>query len=139
MSTLSASDFAALLRDELQARGISRKDFAGTVRVSRNTVTSWTRGRYRPDHEHGERIAAALGMSIDELHGRAMRQPSAGRVAAASRRLPRADREAERIVRQLAALELDRSLEAIRRATPDLLRVLADARDFAPRGKGAVR
>jgi hypothetical protein len=68
-----------------------------------------------------------------------MRQPSAGRVAAASRRLPRADREAERIVRQLAALELDRSLEAIRRATPDLLRVLADARDFAPRGKGAVR
>jgi transcriptional regulator with XRE-family HTH domain len=141
MSTSSApSDFAARLSDALKSRAISRKEFAGIVGVSRNTVTSWTRGRYRPDHEHCGRIATALGMSIDELFGRATPPRRNGEPASPLKHTAAsADHEAQRIVRALAVLELEEPLEGLQRITPSILRVLADARAHARTGNGTAR
>jgi transcriptional regulator with XRE-family HTH domain len=70
-------DFATRFREALAYRGISYKKFAGMVHVSPNTVSNWATGRYKPDHEHLQQIAAALDMTLDELHGR--RYPGARR------------------------------------------------------------
>jgi transcriptional regulator with XRE-family HTH domain len=130
--------FAALLTDGLQRRGINRKDFAGMVKVSRNTVTNWTKGRYRPDHEHTERIAVALGMSIDQLHGRTTRSAQKGSAPRRQQHTPPLpDHEAQRIVRELGALKIDEPLETLRRATPQLLRVLSDAQAYVTRDNRA--
>lgn len=141
MSTSPAPhDFPAVLRATLERRGLSSAELAERVSVSRNTVTNWTKGTYRPDHEHSKRIAMVLGLTIDELHGRT------GAPSRRGHRPPRtttsaavADQEARGIVRRLAALGLEEALERIQRASPDLLRVLAEARAHAAREKDTGR
>jgi transcriptional regulator with XRE-family HTH domain len=127
-------DFAARLRDALSARGISRKQFAGLVDVSQNTVTSWATGRYRPDHGNLVRIAAALGLTLDELHAAPV--PAAPRATPPTG--PRADasagdESADAIIRQLAGLDLDGALRALHGAAPDLMQALSEARSYATR------
>ena len=101
--------------------------------VSENTVTSWTTGRYRPGHGNLVRIADALGMTLDEFHGAAV--PAVASSASSSG--PRADERddtAQWIVEQLARLDVDARLKQLERATPDLMRLLADARRHAQGG-----
>jgi transcriptional regulator with XRE-family HTH domain len=116
-------DFAATLREALDRRGFSHARFAGVVDVSENTVSSWVTGRYRPGHKNLVRIAAALEMSLDELHEQRVPAPAVTTAIARSR-----DDVAREIVEQLAQLDVDARLEQLQRATPNLLRLLAEAR-----------
>lgn len=129
----SPHDFASRLREVLETRGVTRKQLALTVGVSQNTVTSWARGRYRPGHRNLARIAAALEMTLDDLHESGVPPDSPGRVP----RGPAADDEARRVVGQIAA-DLDASLQTIGRVTPDLMRALDAARAFAERATGSA-
>lgn len=115
----------------LKARGMRRKELAARVRVSPNSVTNWATGRYCPDHEHTARIASALGTSIDELHGVRTATP----VPLVPNDDPGVtpDAEAQRIVRALAALDLDDPLEALRLVTAPLLEVVAAAKRHTSR------
>jgi transcriptional regulator with XRE-family HTH domain len=140
MATPPPPDFAAVLRQELENRDISQQEFAGMVGVSENSVSSWITGKFRPSHERSEEIAAALGMTLDQLHGRTAPPPPAAPAAApppSATATP--DEEARRIVQQLAALQIDQPIERLRDVTPDLLQVLADARAHAAQGNGAGR
>jgi transcriptional regulator with XRE-family HTH domain len=138
MSTASApNDFAQRLRELLKQRGLSNTQFAAQLEVSENSVSSWTTGKYRPGHVRGEKIAAALGMTMDELHGKGPPVPATPAVApspppqatTAIAPTPTSTHpEAQRIVRELAALDLDGALDSIRQATPPLLGILAAAR-----------
>jgi transcriptional regulator with XRE-family HTH domain len=135
MGTVPPShDFAVRLRDALSARGISRKEFAAMVDVSQNTVTNWATGRYRPDHWNLVRIASALEMTLDELHGDSvpMATPDVTPAGLRGDTSPPPD-AADQIIRDFARLDLDAPLEALRGAAPDLMRLLADARRYAAR------
>jgi transcriptional regulator with XRE-family HTH domain len=109
---------------------LSRSELAKRVGVSQNTVTSWTTGRYTPGHRNLSSIATVLGMTLDQLHGvHVSRMPSpptgprpAGDIEPA---------EAQRLVAEIASIDLAASLQALQRATPDLMRVLARARALA--------
>jgi transcriptional regulator with XRE-family HTH domain len=128
------NDFGTFLRDALRAKGISRKELAARVAVSQNTVSSWTKGRFLPDHTHSEQIAAALEISIDQLHGRTPPEPLAKEPRGAHQMPARPmDQEARRIIEQLATLQVDEPLQGLHRATPELLRVLEEARAAAGR------
>lgn len=60
---------ATALREVLASRGISRKTLAERVGVSRNTVTSWTTGRYRPRTGHARKLAEELSLPLETLTG----------------------------------------------------------------------
>ena len=141
-ATSSSNDFGDRLKATIKQQGMTSKQLAEKLRVSPNSVTSWTRGRYRPDHEHTAEIATALGVTIDELHGRA--EPAAQPPPGASSPAPAAavtqaaastpgagDAEAHRIVAALAALDLEPTIEAVQRATPPLMEILAAVRRHA--------
>jgi transcriptional regulator with XRE-family HTH domain len=127
-------DFGPRLDRMLKERGMPRKELAARVRVSPNSVTNWATGRYRPDHAHTARIASALGTSIDELHGVPTASSTAFRPDVEPGVTP--DAEAQRIVRALAALDLEDPLEAMRLATAPLLEVVAAAKRHAARRNG---
>lgn len=48
---------------------MSSSQLARRVGVSKNTVTSWTRGVHEPSAGHVRRIADAIGISVGELLG----------------------------------------------------------------------
>lgn len=128
--------FNDVLVDELRERGMTNKNLADLIDVSENTVSNWTTGTYTPRHPRMERIAGALNLTIDELHGRAA--PAALQPGSTSSSTPaalatsaRRGREAERIVAALAALDLEGMLDAVQRATPPLMEILAAARRHA--------
>jgi transcriptional regulator with XRE-family HTH domain len=113
-----------VLRTALRDRGLNGKDLAGIVDVSENTVSNWMTGKHSPSRSHSERIAGALDMSIDEIYGR----------APLSSRWQSAQREAQRLLRQLVELGTARAaLQEISAAVPPLLDVLADAQKLAER------
>lgn len=130
-------DFAARLRAALANRGLSRKQLAAAVGVSQNTVTSWTQGRYRPDHENLSRIASALTMTLDDLHGGAVPADVPSGPARGSRTDLSDEDEARRIVGELAAFDLDATLQQLGRIAPDLMQLLAAARAYAERHSAA--
>jgi transcriptional regulator with XRE-family HTH domain len=116
----------------LRGRGLNGKDLAGIVEVSENTVSNWMTGKHSPSRSHSERIAGVLGMSIDEIYGRAplssLRQSAAGDESDGTHA------EAQRLLRQLAELGTARAaLQEISAAVPPLLDVLADAQKLAER------
>jgi transcriptional regulator with XRE-family HTH domain len=134
-------EFRDVLRDELSQRGMTHKAFAGLIGVSENSVSSWTKGTYRPRHARMEAIAAQLNLTIDQLHGRpssttAPAAPAAPAGATSTSLPPIApppapappDDEAQRIVEALAALDLEGTVEALQRMTPPLMDILAAAR-----------
>lgn len=105
------------------------------VGVSTNTVSSWATGKHSPGRAHSEQIATSLGVSLDELYGRA----SGSSVPKAAGPDPddlSAD-AAQRLVQQLAALHAaGTALREISNAAPPLLDVLAQAQTLAERWSG---
>lgn len=121
-----------VLRGALRDRGLNGKDLAGIVDVSENTVSNWMTGKYSPSRSHTERIAGALGMSIDEIYGRAPAPPL--RRSAPGDESGRTYVDAQHLLRQLAELGTARAaLQEISAAVPPLLDVLADAQKLAER------
>ena len=51
--------------------GLSQKELADKLGVSRTTVTMWEAGGQYPRPENIIRLASVLGCTIDELFGRA--------------------------------------------------------------------
>ena len=50
-----------------KARGIRQEDFAKTLGVSRQTISSLERGRYNPSIFLAYKIARYFGMTIEEV------------------------------------------------------------------------
>lgn len=108
---------------------MTQVELARRVGVSTNTVSNWTRGRYEPGLHRLQQIADALSTSPAALLNE---KPSA---------LPRevseegtAVEEYRRVVAAVAALKIQPALDAVGAVTPDLLRVLADARRLTEGG-----
>jgi transcriptional regulator with XRE-family HTH domain len=132
--TPGAWSFDVLLRDALGRRGMSNKDLANVLQVSENTVSSWTTGRYRPGHDRAQRIAGALGLTMDQLYGRHRYKVQS---LPRQRRPPdRSAEEAQRIVRALAELDLEGPLGQLERLAPPLMEILAASRRVA---RGAAK
>jgi transcriptional regulator with XRE-family HTH domain len=110
-SASSEKLFAPRLRDALTARGQTGKALAQAVGVSENTVSNWLAGHHLPNHAHAVAVARHLQVDLDSLIGGG---PGATGI--------------DPLVRDLAALGLDEQLRALAAATPDLLRVLEEAR-----------
>jgi transcriptional regulator with XRE-family HTH domain len=117
---------------------MSHKALAVQLKVSENSVSNWTTGRFKPAHQRGEQIAGVLGMTLDELHGRSSARPSPSLAAqsASSTQLTR-EAEAERIVRQLATIDLDGAIRAVERVAPPLMEILASAREYSDQRRGS--
>ena len=50
-----------------KARGIRQEDFARSLGVSRQTISSLERGKYNPSIFLAHKIARAFGLSIEEV------------------------------------------------------------------------
>ena len=107
----SLAHFAPRLREALAARGWSGKLLASAVGVSQNTVSNWVAGRHVPTHAHLVAIAECLEVDLETLTG-----GTAGEVAQ------------DPLVARLLDLGIEDGLRRLAEATPDLLRVLDEAR-----------
>ena len=47
--------------------GLTQEDVAKHIRVSKNTVVNWEKGRSSPDIVQGKELAKLFGMSVDDL------------------------------------------------------------------------
>lgn len=123
------------LRQRLAERGLRARDLAEMVGVSTNTVSSWATGKHSPRRAHSEQIATSLGVSLDELYGRAPGS-SAPKAAGPDTDDLSAD-AAQRLVQQLADLQAaGTALRELSNAAPPLLDVLAQAQALAERWSG---
>ena len=109
---------------------MSNKDFAGLLGVSENSVSSWTTGQYQPRHTRIEQIAAALGVTVDHLHGAAPPAPAAPPPPSAASPPTTMDDAAEQIVRGLARLDLENTLATLQRVTPPLMDIFSAAQRY---------
>jgi transcriptional regulator with XRE-family HTH domain len=98
------------LRDLIRLKGTTAGAVAKEIRVSRNTLSNWSRGHTPIVPPHITALANALGVTIDELAGR---KPT------------EAEAEAQAVLRRL--VDNAGALRAISQAAPDLLAVLKDA------------
>ena len=49
--------------------GLSKTDVASALEVSVQTVRNWEDGTYAPTHDHLERFAALIGISLSQFWG----------------------------------------------------------------------
>ncbi len=119
---------------------MSNKDLAGALKVSENSVSNWTTGKYLPGHDRAQQIAGALGMTMDQLYGRTTTSTAASAPAqpAPPSQPAGADDEARQIIDRLAALELDTTLTEVQRITPPLMDILAAARRLVDQGNSGT-
>ena len=70
--------FAKKLRETLQSRGMTKRDFARKMGVTENTVWSWTKGHTQPNPQRISKIASILevteaflrtGLDAEETEG----------------------------------------------------------------------
>lgn len=128
MATPNPDDpVAVYLRQRLDETDTSRASLATAAGVSRNTVTSWTRGIHKPRRAQAAAIATALDTTPEAvLTGvappRADVEPSGAPPAGAT--------DAEAIVRRLAALDTDELGRAITAFANDFQAVLDEARAY---------
>jgi len=109
----STQDFAPRLQALLRERKVSGRRLARELGVSENTVSAWTRGRHLPNANRLQAIADELGVGVEALLPNAKSSPAA--LSSNADPTPPAREDIERALETLAA------------ATPDLLRLLETA------------
>lgn len=113
-----------MIRERRRALGNNQVDLAGLMGVDQSAISRWERGQ-RPDEVHFERLAAFLGISIEDLVRLAYESVIGDPAKPATANLP-SESEPEPAVR-LSALNSD--LEELRREDPEEYeRIVADVR-----------
>jgi transcriptional regulator with XRE-family HTH domain len=106
------------LRDLIRSRGLTAAGVATRIGVTKNTVTNWSVGNTRLVPKHLPALADLLGVTIDELAGRA----------------PKHSGDEERALLVLGRLlESAGAVRAISQAAPNLLDVLREAEETVKR------
>lgn len=59
------------LREIRKKRGLTQKKLAELSRVPRICISRYEAGKYHPGLENASKLAAALGVTVDELIGKA--------------------------------------------------------------------
>ena len=59
----------AILKEARNKAGLSQKDLADMMEVSRNTVINWEADKNKPDYDTLPELCAMLGISITDLFG----------------------------------------------------------------------
>ncbi len=103
----------------MTATGLAEK-----VGVSKNTVTNWTTGRYRPSGRHAGQLAAALDASVDAF----LTATTAAVVV--STEAPTAAPGPEQIVIKLARLDSGPATDAVVSLAEELAALLQEAQRF---------
>ncbi|HEX8689802.1 MAG TPA: helix-turn-helix transcriptional regulator [Solirubrobacterales bacterium] len=112
--------FAERLTAEIKRRKISHRRLAERIQTSTQSVTNWTQGRNEPNLRYLRRLAKVLDIPVARLFGEETRRGGESRAA-------------EALVRDLANLELQPPVTALRDSAPALLDVLSRAEKQARR------
>ena len=103
----------AVLRDARRRQGISQKDLALRLHVTRNTVINWEADRNKPEFDMLPELCTVLGLTLGTLFG----TDSADRLSPGEQRLignyRRLSRIGKNVVAKMTAAMLDEELRAM--------------------------
>jgi transcriptional regulator with XRE-family HTH domain len=123
--------------DEL---GISVRELARRLDTDKGTVVHWRKGRYLPRQGHVEALAGILRMSVGSLvAGEEPAAPPSSSAPLISTTGPCGEAKADErrvedgaaLIDRMAAIEIQPVVDTLERVTPDLMKVLAEAREYA--------
>lgn len=121
---------ATALQEAIKVNGVAKVDLAREIGVSSNTITNWTKGRFRPSGQHAVLLAERLDLPLEMVLGHG---PEAHAVPAP---IPRSA-EAENIVAQLAAIDPQPAARALGPVLDQLEKVLGDAKRYVAASTGS--